>query len=153
MDKKVRDTAIPENWDRRGLPGWTYHSPALLELEKEELFKTHWQIACHVSDIPDNGSFRTFDLCGERAIVVRGTDGDVRAFQNICGHRGSRLVTSEEGTCPNALVCPFHGWVYNLDGTLRGAARPESFPEMDKHEFALRLQQRARYRVWHLFGP
>ncbi|MEO9575621.1 MAG: aromatic ring-hydroxylating dioxygenase subunit alpha [Tateyamaria sp.] len=137
MEQKIRDTSIPDNWDRRGLPGWTYHSAALLKLEKEELFKTHWQIACHVSDIPHAGSFRTFDLCGERAIVLRGADGNVRAFQNICRHRGSRLVTSGAGTCPNALICPFHGWVYNLDGTLRGAARPETFPEMDKHAFAL----------------
>lgn len=138
MDKKVRDIDIPANWDRKGLPGWCYHSAALLELEKEELFKTHWQIACHVSDVPDAGSFRSFDLCQERAIVLRDAQGDVRAFHNICRHRGSRLVATEQGTCPNALICPFHGWVYNLDGTLRGAARPESFPPLDKHEFGLR---------------
>ncbi|MFK7753188.1 MAG: aromatic ring-hydroxylating dioxygenase subunit alpha [Sedimentitalea sp.] len=148
MDQKVRDTSIPKNWDRRGLPGWTYHSAALLGLEKETLFKTHWQIACHVSDVPDKGSFRTFDLCEERAIVLRDGEGNVRAFQNICRHRGSRLVAKEQGTCPSALICPFHGWVYNLDGTLRGAARPESFPAMDKHQFALRPIE---MEIWHGF--
>ena len=61
----------------------------------------------------------------------------VRAFHNICRHRGSRVVAAEKGSCKNALVCPFHGWVYNLDGTLRGAARPRSFPELDKTEFGL----------------
>ncbi len=138
MNVKSRDLEIPKNWDRRGLPGWCYHSDALLELEKDLLFKTHWQIACHVSDIPDAGNFLTFDLFQERAIILRDNELEVRAYHNICRHRGSRLVATEQGTCPNALICPFHGWVYNLDGTLRGAARPDSFPPLDKNEFALR---------------
>jgi len=150
MNKHVanRDIAIPENWDRRGLPGWCYHSPALLELEKEQLFKTHWQIACHVSDIPEVGDYQTFDLCGERAIIIRNKDNEVRAFHNICRHRGSRVVADEKGHCKGALVCPFHGWVYNLDGTLRGAARPDSFPELDKNEFGLKPVE---CEVWHGF--
>jgi phenylpropionate dioxygenase-like ring-hydroxylating dioxygenase large terminal subunit len=138
MDKKVRDVSVPADWDRRGLPGWCYHSASLLELEKDEIFKTHWQIACHISDIPELGNYVTFDLCEERAIIIRDNDNNVRAFHNICRHRGSRLVAQEQGTCPNALICPFHGWVYNLDGTLRGAARPETFPDLDKDEFGLR---------------
>lgn len=143
MDKPINQ--IPENWDRRGLPGWTYHSPAALELEME-IFKTHWQIACHVSDVPNAGDFLTFDLCGERALILRGSDGEVKAFHNICRHRGSRLVADDQGSCKNALICPFHGWVYNLDGTLRGPARPESFPDLDKHEFALRDLE---CEIWH----
>ena len=138
MQNKARDIRIPNDWDRKGLPGWCYHSPALLELEKEELFKTHWQIACHVSDVAKPGSYQTFDLCGERALILRNAEDEIQAFHNICRHRGSRLVAEEKGECKNALVCPFHGWVYNLDGTLRGAARPDTFPQMDKHEFALR---------------
>ncbi|MEM9580164.1 MAG: aromatic ring-hydroxylating dioxygenase subunit alpha [Pseudomonadota bacterium] len=119
------------------MPGWCYHSPALLDLEKDAIFLRHWQIACHVSDVAEPGSFITLDLCGERALVLRDQQGEVRAFNNICRHRGSRLVTKEQGHCPKALICPFHGWVYNLDGTLRGAARPESYPPLDKHEFGL----------------
>ncbi|MEP5731634.1 MAG: aromatic ring-hydroxylating dioxygenase subunit alpha [Sulfitobacter sp.] len=148
MDKKVRDTTIPSDWDRRGLPGWCYHSEALLHLEKEHLFKTHWQIACHVSDVPAPGCYQTFDMCDERAIILRDADGEVRAYHNICRHRGSRLVVENAGQCPNALICPFHGWVYNLDGTLRGAARPESYPAMDKHDFALRPIE---IEIWHGF--
>ena len=142
----MRDIQIPTDWDRRGLPGWCYHSPALLELEMEELFKTHWQIACHVSDIPNSGDFLTFDMCGERAIILRDREGHVRAFRNVCRHRGSRLVAKEQGNCPGALICPFHGWVYNLDGTLRVAAQPKSFPPLDKHEFALPALD---CEVWH----
>ena len=138
MGESGRNIAVPDNWDRGGLPGWCYHSPALLKLEIEELFKSHWQIACHISDVSEVGSYLTFDLCGDRAIIVRGRDGILRAFHNICRHRGSRLVTAEQGVCPNAFICPFHGWVYNLDGTLRGAARPETFPDLDKVAFGLK---------------
>jgi len=137
MNPHIRDIRVPTNWDRRGLPGWAYHSPALLELEKEHLFRNHWQIIGHISDVPEPGDYLTMDVVGERALVVRGKDGVVRGFHNVCRHRGSRVVADERGSCKNALVCPFHGWVYNLDGTLRGAAKPQSFPELDKNEFGL----------------
>ena len=137
MTRHILDVTVPADWDRRGLPGWSYHSPAFLELEKEHVFRTHWQIVGHISDVPEPGNYLTMDVVGERALIVRGRDGIVRGFHNICRHRGSRVVASEKGTCKNALVCPFHGWVYNLDGTLRGAARPRSFPELDKTEFGL----------------
>jgi phenylpropionate dioxygenase-like ring-hydroxylating dioxygenase large terminal subunit len=127
----------PKDWDRRGLPGWTYHSEALLDLERKHLFRTHWQIVCHTSDIPTPGSYQTFDAFGERALVVHGDDGKISAFQNICRHRGSRLVVADNGICKGALICPFHGWVYNFDGTLRGAAQPKSFPDLDKNDFGL----------------
>ncbi len=146
MNQTLRNTGIPANWDRRGLPGWSYHSEALLELEKEHVFLNHWQIACHVSDIPEPGNYLSFDMMGERALIVRDAKGTVRAFHNICRHRGSRLVAEERGSCRNALVCPFHGWVYNLDGTLRGAARPESFPDLDKVTFGL---QPVEFEIWN----
>ncbi len=138
MTHHAGDVAVPNDWDRSGLPGWAYHSSALLDLEKEHLFRTHWQIVGHVSDVPEAGDYLTMDVVGERALVVRGKDGVVRGFHNMCRHRGSRVVADEKGSCKNALVCPFHGWVYNLDGTLRGAARPGTFPELDKTEFGLR---------------
>lgn len=137
MNEMIRNITVPDAWDRRGLPGWTYHSNALLELEKTYVFREHWQLACHVSDLPEPGSYITMDVVGERALILRDQDGTVRAFHNICRHRGSRLVADDQGACRNALVCPFHGWVYNLDGTLRGAARPQSFPPLDKSEFGL----------------
>lgn len=136
MSPHLHNVAVPNDWDRRGLPGWAYHSPALLDLEKD-VFRNHWQIAGHVSDVANPGDYLTMDVVGERALIVRGKDGVVRGFHNICRHRGSRVVAEDHGNCRNALVCPFHGWVYNLDGTLRGAARPRSFPELDKTEFGL----------------
>ncbi len=130
--------AVPNDWNRRGLPAWTYHSPALFELEREKLFLTHWQVVGHVSDVPATGDWLAFDLLGERAMVMRGNDGVVRAFHNLCRHRGARVVDGEKGHCRGAIVCPFHGWVYNLDGSLRGAARPSSFGEMKREDFGLK---------------
>lgn len=130
--------AVPDAWDRRGLPAWTYRSEALLALERERLFLTHWQVAGHVNDIPAPGDWFAFDMPGERAVVMRGEDGQVRAFHNLCRHRGARVVDGARGHCRGAVVCPFHGWVYNLDGSLRGAARPSTFGAMDRAAFGLK---------------
>ncbi|MCB2137583.1 MAG: aromatic ring-hydroxylating dioxygenase subunit alpha, partial [Rhodobacteraceae bacterium] len=148
MTTRPNSTNIPENWDRSGLPGWTYHSEALFELEKSEIFLKHWQIAGHVNDIPAPGDWLTFDILDERGLIMRGKDGVVRAFHNLCRHRGARLADGEAGHCKNAMVCPFHGWVYNLDGTLRGPSRPETFGQMDRSEFGLKPID---LEIWHGF--
>jgi len=129
---------IPDTWDRRGLPGWTYHSQAMFDLERDQVLLKHWQVAGHVCDIPNPGDWLAFDFLGERAILMRGQDGKVRAFHNLCRHRGARVVDGAQGHCKGAMVCPFHGWVYNLDGSLRGPARPETFGQMDRAEFGLK---------------
>lgn len=128
----------PNGWDRAGLPAWTYHSDALFDLERTNVFLNHWQVVGHVSDVPHAGDWLAFDILGERALVMRGQDGIVRAFHNLCRHRGARVVDGAAGQCRGAIVCPFHGWVYNLDGTLRGVARPESFDPIDRSQFLLK---------------
>ena len=139
---------VPNDWDRRGLPGWSYHSEAQFKLEREKLFLCHWQVAGHVNDVLSPGDWISFDILGERAVVIRGRDGVVRAFHNLCRHRGARVVDGTQGHCKSAIVCPFHGWVYNLDGTLRGAARPETFGEMKREDFGLKPVE---MEVWHGF--
>ncbi|MFZ1341481.1 MAG: Rieske (2Fe-2S) protein, partial [Paracoccaceae bacterium] len=119
-----RSLPIPNDWDRSGLPAWTYSSPELFDLERDQVFLNHWQVVGHECDIPAPGDWLAFDILGERAVVMRGADGQVRAFHNLCRHRGARVVDGAQGQCRGAVVCPFHGWVYNLDGTLRGAAQP-----------------------------
>lgn len=138
MSVLERPPGVPVEWDRRGLPAWTYNSEELLALESEVLFRRHWQLVCHESHLTEPGDFQALDLVGERAIVVRGKDGAIRAFHNVCRHRGSRVVAENYGNCRGVLVCPFHGWVYNLDGTLRGPARPESLPDLDPREWGLK---------------
>lgn len=138
----------PDIWDRCGLPGWTYHSQALFDLERTKVFLTHWQLAGHTADLPGTGDWLGFDLLGERAVVMRGSDGVIRAFHNLCRHRGARVVDGASGIRKSAIVCPFHGWVYNLDGTLRGVAQPESFGTKDRGQFGLKPIE---MQIWHGF--
>jgi len=138
----------PLNWNRSGLPSWTYFNEELFELEAEELFRKHWQIACHTSDIPKKGSYVTFDLVGERALIIRDDENEIRAFHNVCRHRGSRVLDTAEGRCKSIISCPFHGWSYNLDGSLRGAAKASSFPVLDTKKLGLKTLE---MEIWHGF--
>ena len=67
MTRHILDVTVPADWDRRGLPGWSYHSPAFLELEKEHVFRTHWQIVGHISDVPEPGNYLTMDVVGRKS--------------------------------------------------------------------------------------
>jgi phenylpropionate dioxygenase-like ring-hydroxylating dioxygenase large terminal subunit len=113
------------DWDRRGLPAWTYHSQALLDLEIKEILLRHWQIVGHVSDVPKAGDYLSFDLGPERAFVLRQQDGSLRAFHNLCRHRGSRIVTGDQGHCKNALGLPLPrlGLQFRWHAARCGAAR------------------------------
>ena len=128
---------IPFEWDRSGLPGWAYFSDGLFNLEQELLFRQHWQLVGHVNSIRDVGSYITLDIANERGLVIRGADGEIRAFHNLCRHRGSRVVANEKGKCNKSIVCPYHGWTYGLDGSTRGIARKETFPKMDHDRLGL----------------
>ena len=130
------------------MPSWTYFNEELFELEAEELFRKHWQIACHTSDIPKKGSYVTFDLVGERALIIRDDENEIRAFHNVCRHRGSRVLDTAEGRCKSIISCPFHGWSYNLDGSLRGAAKASSFPVLDTKKLGLKTLE---MEIWHGF--
>lgn len=134
----MKSLEIPTDWDRSGLPAWCYRSQALFELERDNVFLNHWQVAGHVNDIPAPGDWLAFDIFDERGLVMRGQDGQVRAFHNLCRHRGARVVDGAQGQCRGAVVCPFHGWVYNLDGSLRGAAQPTTLGPLDKSQFGLK---------------
>ncbi|MDQ2064770.1 aromatic ring-hydroxylating dioxygenase subunit alpha [Xinfangfangia sp. CPCC 101601] len=138
IELAMKSHEIPKDWDRSGLPSWTYRSQAMFELERDNVFLNHWQVAGHVSDIPAAGDWLAFDLFDERAVIMRGQDGIVRAFHNLCRHRGARVVDGTQGQCRGAVVCPFHGWVYNLDGSLRGAAQPTTLGDLDKSKFGLK---------------
>ncbi len=127
----------PNDWDHGGLPAWAYTNTEYFELEKDILFRRQWQIAGHISDVAEPGDYICFDIVGERALIVRGKDGKVRAFHNVCRHRGSRVVADNRGSCKTALVCPFHGWSFNLDGTFRSAPAPRSLPNLDAVEHGL----------------
>ncbi len=122
---------------RYGLPAWTYHNPELTSLEMEQVFLRQWMFVAHVSDVPRSGDYQCFELADERAVVVRGQDGEVRAFHNQCRHRASRVVADNRGHCGKAMICPFHGWSYNLDGSLKNIPKKDSFPNLDPQEYGL----------------
>ena len=119
-----------------GLPGWTYRDPEALEAERLRVFRPSWQLVCHLSDIPRPGDWRSLLIMGESIVAVRGDDGRVRAFANVCRHRGARIVDGHAG-CAKKLVCPYHAWVYELDGRLSGVPMRSDYPALDAIEHSL----------------
>jgi phenylpropionate dioxygenase-like ring-hydroxylating dioxygenase large terminal subunit len=119
------------------LPAWVYNNAELTRLELERVLKPSWQIVCHVNSIPKAGDYQTFDLGGESIIVLRDRDGSIRAFHNVCRHRGARLLDGS-GNCPATITCPYHGWTYRHDGGLIGMPMRESFPGLDRSAHALK---------------
>ena len=99
------------------LPQGFYNDPMLFDVDMEVLFHRDWLFAGHTCEIPDTGDFLTFRAGAAEAILVRGADGDIRAFHNACRHRGSRICQADKGSAPR-LVCPYHQWTYDLDGRL-----------------------------------
>ena len=109
-----------------------YTDPAIYELELERIIYRHWIFAGHVSQLPKPGDFRVLNVAGESAIIVRGSDGELKAFANVCRHRGS-LVCLEEAGHVDKFSCPYHGWMYDIDGKLFAARdMPEDF-DMEAH--------------------
>jgi phenylpropionate dioxygenase-like ring-hydroxylating dioxygenase large terminal subunit len=113
------------------LPGWIYHDREFFELEKQAIFRSSWQVVCHVSDVPRAGDYYTLDFLGESLIVVRGDDGAVRAFHNVCRHRASRLLEGPNGHCGKRITCGYHAWSYALDGRLVGIPNRAQFKGLD----------------------
>lgn len=103
-----------------------YRNPHFFEQEFRQLFREGPQVACLSTDIPEPGSFRTFDDLGVPIVVTRGKDGQVRAFLNICPHRGSRLVGEEHGKAMR-ISCRFHGWTFDTQGEALGIPEEPMF--------------------------
>ena len=122
---------------RLALPAWVYNHPEMTRLEIERVLRPSWQIACHVSSLPAPGDYVAFDLGADSVLVLRDRDGAIRAFHNVCRHRGARLVDGT-GHCPGAVTCPYHGWSYRLDGSLRAIPGAETFPGLDRGAHGLK---------------
>jgi Rieske 2Fe-2S family protein len=104
----------------KSLPRDFYVAPRLVELELSRIFHTNWLFAGHACEIPEPGDFFLLPVGEEELIVLRDKEGAVRAHFNVCRHRGSRIVTKPQGRS-RSLVCPYHQWVYKLDGCLANA--------------------------------
>jgi len=119
------------------LPAWTYDDPDFLALERERIFRPAWQLVCHVSDIPAPGDYQSFAMLGELAIVVRGKDGRIRAFHNVCRHRAALLLDGDHGNTGARIICPYHAWSFNLDGRLVGVPFIEDYEDFDRADHGL----------------
>jgi choline monooxygenase len=113
-----------------------YRDPEILEAEQKRIFARTWQFVGHVSQLPDDGHYITASAGVEPVLVLRDKDGAVRAFRNVCRHRGSRLL-SGSGECGKAIRCRYHGWTYRFDGTLIGVPEGRSIPGLDKSKLGL----------------
>lgn len=97
-----------------------YLDPELFELELERLWRNTWVYIGHDSQVPNAGDYYATQIGREPVIMLRGADGLVRVLPNRCAHKGSKLISAAHGRCAGgALRCPYHGWTYRLDGTLR----------------------------------
>ena len=115
----------------RALPAWAYDHPQMTRLEIERVLEPSWQIVCHINAIPHSGDFATFELGAGGVLVIRDPHGQIRAYHNVCRHRGARLVEGS-GHCPGVIVCPYHGWSYRLGGELSGVPERATFQGLDR---------------------
>ncbi|HEU5050913.1 MAG TPA: aromatic ring-hydroxylating dioxygenase subunit alpha [Gemmatimonadales bacterium] len=122
----ARAETIPSAW---------YTDPRFEHPEREWIFARTWQGIGHAGQVARPGEHFIASIAGEPVIVVRGKDGILRAFFNVCRHRGGPLAL-EDG-CANALQCKYHGWTYLLDGTLRGVPAMDRTELFDRKDFGL----------------
>jgi glycine betaine catabolism A len=119
------------------LPGDHYVDPGIYRLEQSKIFARHWVCTARASELEAPGSFEAFEVADESLIVVRGEDATVRAFFNVCRHRGSRIRLEQRGCVKRTFQCPYHAWSYTLDGRLAGAPNLGEMPELDRDDRGL----------------
>ncbi len=117
------------------LPPWCYTSEEFYRAEVGSIFMREWNFLGRADRIPEAGDFFTVNFVGVSLIVVRGEDGRVRAFSNTCRHRGAK-VAQGEGNC-QWFQCPYHGWIYGLDGSLKGAGGMRDTKNFDNADYGL----------------
>jgi phenylpropionate dioxygenase-like ring-hydroxylating dioxygenase large terminal subunit len=125
IDPDEVDQRLAEGWS---LPATLYTDPVVAKLEDQLIFRPSWQIIGTVADFRNSGDYLTAKVGRYPVVVVRGEDGELRAFMNVCRHRASLVIGGKMGNEPDDMAgnckqfrCPFHGWTYGLDGGLRAA--------------------------------
>jgi len=128
------------------VPKDRYFDPEFYRLEAELLWPRVWQMACRLEEIPQPRDFTEYEFLDQSVVVVRTDDMGVQAFQNVCRHRGVRLVQGQ-GTAESGFVCPFHGWCYGSDGTNTFVTQARTFSEHNLRPEDLNLTP-VRCEVW-----
>nr|WP_308166935.1 aromatic ring-hydroxylating dioxygenase subunit alpha [Nocardia albiluteola] len=137
-------TSLPESL-KSTLPGHFYTDADIFTLEQEKLFEQMWFCAVRAADLDKPGAFRTVQIGRENVIVSRSRSGEIRAFLNVCSHRGAQLCTAESGEVKRAFQCPYHAWTYDLDGKLVAAPNLTKMPDIDRVRYGL---QGVAVREW-----
>lgn len=119
----------------RSLAARYYTDPAVFTAEKAGLLAQTWQFAGHASQLEKPGDYFAFELAGESLFCLKGRDGIIRTFYNVCQHRAHQLVSGAGST--RVIVCPYHAWSYELTGQLRTAPNAKSVPGFDKSKICL----------------
>jgi choline monooxygenase len=117
------------------LPPICYTSAEFFDREINDIFLKNWQFVGRVESVEQRGQYFCYDGLGGSVIVIRTDDNEIQAYANTCRHRGSRLL-SGQGQCAR-IVCPYHSWVYQLDGALIGALQMEDVTGFQKKDFSL----------------
>jgi phenylpropionate dioxygenase-like ring-hydroxylating dioxygenase large terminal subunit len=117
-----RGTASPSS-ESRALPLRAYSEPEVFELEMERIFRGDWFAVCGSDELPSSGDYYAFTIADEPVVVVRGSDGALRGFSNVCRHRGSVLYDPGRGNA-RSVQCPYHAWSYDDCGRLTGVPYP-----------------------------
>lgn len=119
--------------------GHVYTDPAIFAAEQDAVFRASWRLACHESELPDAYDYRTFDHAGQPLFAIRGGDGRIRCFLNVCSHRGARLLSQPAGNA-RRITCFYHLWTYDADGSCIGIPRAEGYAKagLDKRDLGLR---------------
>lgn len=119
------------------LPGRAYVDPGLFADEQRLIFESMWFAVARAGDLAAPGAFHTAQVGRESILLTRTRDGDLRAFFNVCRHRGARLCTESSGTTGRTLRCAYHAWTYDLDGTLVAAPNMATMPGVDRWAYSL----------------
>ena len=139
----------PEN-NCQTLPARYYTDPAVYRQEIERFYFGSWICAGREHEIPNSGDYFLREIAAESIIVLRDSVGEVRAFYNVCRHRGTRICSRHEGNFGSRLQCPYHGWTYGLDGQLLGAPHMDGNAAFAREQYPLHNIQTA---IWdgHVF--
>lgn len=113
----------------------SYLDPHFLKVEQEQIFQRCWQFICHEEKLHEAGNYITADIQGRSIFVTRDEDGELRAFYNVCKHRAHELLKGEGKT--RLITCPYHAWVYKLDGSLFKARYSEQIENFDSGKICL----------------
>lgn len=136
LDETIAGVAIDQTFP--GLPGRDYHDPSVWQRERETVFQRSWFCVGRAEEIERPGDYLARDVAGTGVLVVRGKDGVVRAFYNVCRHRGTVLCDEGVGSTKGAFSCPYHNWVYDLEGRLIGTPNVRDTEDFDRSRYPLR---------------